>query len=331
MFDILVTVKNICKYIRIKGFSYFRLLCEIQFVYKFIMTIIVGLAVFMLLSVELQVTAKSVVVSLCVFVFQGMSLCAFSFPEKMLLKTLGIKINTLLFIRLLLLSIPFFLLNVFIGLIIATIGSLFVISLQGISFRKSKRLPAFYMQTSYQWLSSFRRGGLWIQSAGFLLFAIALFQGNENMLNVAFGWLMCAPCFMSYCFNIPDSRFWLVSYRSVGFLLKSKLVELLLNTSLPALICLPLVAIFMPAALILFLKLFAAFLFIDLLIFYSYYLCYPSILMPFICLVFLISTWSAMMLMHPEITVIVSAPALLLLHILTIQNLKSILYATPAP
>ena len=322
-------MEKVCKYIRIKITSLIRLFGDIPFVYKLIIVALLCFAVYALIIAPVDFTIESVTVCLCVFALTSVKFCSFSFSEKVLLKTLDIKILPLFFIRLVLLTIPFFLLNPYIGMIMISAGSMcaYFLSKVEIDGRKAKAFPSFYRKTSYQWLSSFRKGGLWVLSAGFLLFAIALYVGNNDMLYVAFGWLMCVPCAIA----LSDVRAWLVNYKNVSFLLRCKLLELFFNASLPALVCLPLVAVFIPAALILFIKLFAAFLFIDLLMFYSCYLCYPSILMPIVCLVFLISTWSAMMLMHPEITVIVSAPALLLLHILTIQNLKSILYVTPAP
>ena len=334
VFNILVIVENIYKYIRIKALSSIRLFHEIPYVYMFVMTLIVCFAGYILLSLvslDLQVTVKSAVICLCIFVLPGMSLCTFSFSEKVLLKTLGIKIVPLLLIRLLLLSIPFFILNVFIGLIVTTVGSLCVILLQEINVRNSKwRLPVFYRQSSYQWLSSFRRGGLWMLIAGFLLFVIALYHGNENMACAAFGWLLCVPCFMSY-FGVPDSRLWLANYRSIGFLLKSKLVELLINATLPALVCLPLAAIFLPVYLPMFMRLSVVFLFVDLLFFYCTYLCYPSKIMPFICSSIIISVSLVLIVMHPFMSMSLPVPLLFVLHILYIQNLKSVLYVSITP
>jgi len=334
VFNILVIVKNICRYIKIKGLSSLRLFYEIPFVYKLVMTLVVGLTGYIflsLVSLDLQFTAKSAIVCLCIFVLLGIYLCAFSFSEKVLLKTLGIKIIPLLFIRLLLLSIPFFILNVHIGLIVATAGSLCVMSLQEVNVGKSKwRVPAFYRQSSYQWLSSFRRGGLWILIVGFMFFAIALYQSNENMASVAFGWLICVPCFMSY-FGVPDSRFWLANYGSVGFLLKSKLVELFINAMLPALVCLPLAAIFLPVYLPMFMRISVAFLFVDLLFFYCTYLCYPSKIMPFICSFIIITLSLVLIVMHPVLSIFLSVPLLSVLHIISVQNLKSVLYVNITP
>ena len=326
IFDILVTVENIYKYIRIKGLSSVRLFFEIPFVYKFVMLTFTVMISFMLLSVDLQANVKNVAVCLCIYVLLGVSICSFSFPEKLLLKTLRVNIFAALFLRLLLLSIPFFLLDIYIGLIVVTAGSLCVIFLKDVYIRKSKRLPSFYRKTSYQWLSSFRRGGLWVLVAGFLLFAIAIYHDNENMMYAAFGWIMCVPCIMSYPFNIPDSRFWIANYKSVHFLLKSKLLELLINASLPALVCLSLVAIFMPAFLLLFVRLTAVFLFVDLLIFYCVYLNYPSLFMAFINIFILITVWLVVVFMHPVLSVYISVPLLLMLHVLAVQNLKSELY-----
>ena len=325
MFDIFVTVGNICKYIRIKWLSSVRLFFEIPFIYKLVMAVFAGLGGFLLLSLDLQINAKSMTVCICIFVLLGVSICSFSFREKILLKTIGVKIFAALFIRLLLLSIPFFLLDIYIGLIAGTAGSLCVILLQGVNIRKSKRLPSFYRKTSYQWLSSFRRGGLWVLIIGFLLFAIALYHGNENMMSAAFGWLMCVPCLMSY-FNIRDSRFWLANYNSVHYMLKSKLLELFVNASLPALICLFLVAIFMPVHLLLFVKLSTIFLFVDLLIFYCVYLNYPLFIMAFINIFIIISVLLVVVFMHPVLSIYISAPLLLVLHVLAVQNLKSEIY-----
>ena len=324
-------VGNINKYIRIKGLSSVRLFYEIPFVYKLVMVVFTGLAFYTLLSVDLQMTAKSVAICLCVFVLLGISLCNISFPEKILLKTVGVNIFVALFIRLLLLSIPFFLIDLYIGLITTTAGSLFVILLQDVNIHKSKRLPSFYRKTSYQWLSFFRRGGLWVLVAGFSLFVIALYHGNENMMCVAFGWLMCVPCFMSYYFNIPDSRFWLANYKSVHFLLKGKLLELLINAMLPALICLLLITFLMPVHLFLFLKLSAIFLFLDLLTFYCVYLNYPSLFMAIINIFIIITLWLVVVFMHPLLSVYLSVPLLLVLHVLAVQNLKSELYANVTP
>ena len=327
MFYILAKVEKICKYIRIKGLSSIRLFYEIPFVYKLVMAIAIGFAGYILLSVELQVAVKTVVVCLCIFVLLGMSLCSLSFREKVLLKTLCVNIFAVLYIRLLLLSIPFFLINIYIGLIVATTGSLCVILLQGVNADKSKqRLPSFYRKTSYQWLSSFRRGGLWVLVAGFLLFVIALYHGNENMMYASFGWLMCAPCIISY-YTASELRFWLVIYKSGRFLLKSKLTELLINALFPALICLPSVAFFMSAQLLVIVEILMALLFVNVLLFYSLYLFYPSGLRTIIFDILIMSVWPTMTMVHPEVSVVLSVLVLPILHILTIQNLKSTLYA----
>ena len=322
-------MEKICKYLRVKITSLIRLFGDIPFVYKLIMMALLCFAVYALIIAPVDFTIESIAICLCVFALTSVKFCSFSFSEKVLLKTLDIKILPLFFIRLVLLSIPFFLLNPYIGLVMISAGSMcaYFLSKVDIDGHKAKAFPSFYRKASYQWLSAFRRGGLWMLTVGFLLFVIALYVGNNNMLYAVFGWLMCVP----FAIALSDVRAWLVNYKGVSFLLRRKLVELLFNASLPALICLPLVAIFMSAALILFVKLFIAFLFVDLMMFYGYYMCYPSPIKTFFCSVFLISTWSVMMLMHPVVTVTLSAPVLLLLHLLTIQNLKSILYVKPAP
>ena len=325
-------MEKTCKYLRIKTTSLIRLFGDIPFVYKFILVALLCFVVYALISVQVDFTIESVAVCMCVFALTSFKLCSFSFSEKVLLKTIGIKILSLFFIRLVLLSIPFFLLNPYIGLVMITAGSVCTYFLSKVvaDSRKAKVFRSFYRKTSYQWLSSFRSGGLWIQVVGFLLFAIALYHGNENMACVAFGWLMCVPCFMSY-FGVPESRFWLVNYKNVRFLLKSKMVELLINAVFPALVCLPLAAIFLPAHLPMFMRLSVSFLFVDLLLFYCIYLCYPSKIMPFICSFIIISLWMIIIVMHPFMWIYLSIPLLLVLHVLSVQNLKSVLYVNITP
>ena len=323
---------KISKYFRIKITSLIRLFGDIPFVYKLIVMALLCFAVYALISVQVDITIENVAVCMCVFALTSVKFCSFSFSEKVLLKTLDINILPLFFIRLVLLSIPFFLLNPYIGLVMITAGSVCAYFLSKVvaDSRKAKVFRSFYRKTSYQWLSSFRSGGLWIQVAGFLFFVIGLFHGNENMACAAFGWLMCVPCFMSY-FGVPESRFWLVNYRSVRFLLRSKLVEMFINAVLPALVCLPLAAIFMPAHLYVFMRFSAAFLFVDLLLFYCTYLCYPSKIMPFICSFIIITLSFVVIMMHPVMWMYLYVPLLLVLHVLSVQNLKSVLYVNITP
>ena len=321
-------MNRLFKYITIKGLSCFRLFRDIPFIYKALLVVIIGLTIYVLAEAQIMASITNVMVCLCVFVLVGIKLCSLPFSETILLKTLELKVLPFLFIKCLLLSIPFFVLNIYIGLVMITIGSICVYLLSGINIRNAKAFPSLYRKTSYQWLSSFRREGLWVLLVGFILFVIALYNDNSNMLRAVFGWLMCVPCFVSY-YNTPDTQAWLVNYKGVSFLLRSKLVELLFNASLPTLICLPLVAVFIPADTFLFVKLFVAFHFVNLIMFYSNYLCYPAKLMSIFCSFILILLGLVIMFMHPEIAIAASVPVLLLLHILTIQNLKSVLYVAP--
>ncbi|MDR2915771.1 MAG: hypothetical protein LBV74_13205 [Tannerella sp.] len=319
--------EKIYKYIRLKSLSLVRLWREIPFVYQVVMLAVISLAIYALIQFRVPVSVKSLSVGLCVFVLAGVPICSFSFPEKILLKSLGLKLFPLFMIRCFLLSVPFFILNVYFGLVMVTVGLICVYFLSKVNFRSGKGFPSFYKKTSYQWLSGYRTGGVWALISGFLFFAVALYHKNENMSCVAFGWLMCVPCFVSYYTKMLDARIWLVNYRSASFLLRCKLIELLVNALLPALICLPALMIFMPAYILLFIRLLFVFLFIDMLFLYSYYLCYPSMIMSGLCCILLVMIWSVITWMHPVISVYMSAPLLLLLHILTIQNLKSIRHA----
>lgn len=322
--------EKIYKYIRLKGLSLVRLWREIPFVYRILMLAVISLAIYVLILLHVPVSVKSLSVGLCVFVLVGMYVCSFSFSEKIVLKSLGIKLFPLFMIRCFLLSIPFFILNVHIGLVTVSLGLVCVYFLSKVNFRSGKSLPSVYKKTSYQWLSAYRSEGVWVLIAGFLFFAVALYHKNENMSCVALGWLMCVPCFISYYAKMPEAQIWLISYRSASFLLRCKLIEMLINALLPALICIPAVMIFMPAYILLFIKLLFVFLFVDLLLLYSCYLCYPSIIMSFLCCFLFVMIWSVVTLMHPVVSACISAPFLLLLHIIVIQNLKSIRYVEPA-
>lgn len=319
---------QVFKYMMIKGLSFVRMLREIPFIYQLILAAVTGLSIYVLVQIQLNLNLTNVMIALGVFILTGVYVCSFSFSEKILLKTLKIKMFPVFLIKSLLLSIPFFLLDISVGLITLLIGAPCGYLLSGVSVRKGKSYPVFYKKSAYQWLSAFRKEGLWVLVIGFLCFGIALFHGNKNMLCAAFACLMCVPCFISY-YRMPDSRIWLVNYRNTSFLIRSKLTELFMNALLPALVCLPLIAIWQPVYMLFFAKLLLLFLFVDILCLYCYYLAYPSEVMSVLCSILIIVVWSVLMFMHPLLSLITSPLLLLLLHVVTIQNLKSILYVTP--
>lgn len=322
-------MRRISEYMVIKGLSFVRMLREIPFIYQLVLTAVVGLSAYALVQIQLNINLTHIIIALGIFILADVYVCSFSFSEKILLKTLKIKMFPVFLIKSLLLGIPFFLLDISVGLITLIVGTPCGYLLSGVSVREGKSHPVFYKKSAYQWLSAFRKEGLWFLIAGFLCFGIALFHGNKNMLCAAFACLMCVPCFISY-YRMPDRRIWLVNYRNASFLIRSKLTELFINALLPALICLPLIAIWQPVYILFFAKLLLLFLFVDILCLYCYYLGYPSEVMSMLCSILIIVVWSVLMFMHPLLSLIISPLLLLLLHIVTIQNLKSILYVTPA-
>jgi len=327
-FYIWVCMNKLYLYLRLRSVSFYRMLREIPFVYLFLLLGVAGIAVYGLMRVDVEATGRNVIISLCVFIM-ACSAIRIACSEKILLKSLNISLTMVSVVKYLLLSIPFFFLNLYIGLSAVAIAWVYAVIHSKITNRPSnKKMCVFYKKTSYQWLSSFRQEGVWILLIGLFCFGIALYHKNEQMLCVVFGLLLCLPSFMSY-YRMVDNKKWLMIYKNASFLMRGKLIELVVNTIMLATVCLLLVAIFAPEHIVLFALLTLTFLYVNILTFYCYYSHYPSMLMSSVCNICLLSISVVLVVINPVIAFFVINAFFCVSHILAIQNLKYTLYVIP--
>lgn len=321
-------MSNLYLYLKLRGVSFYRMLRDVPFVYLFLLLGIAGIAVYRLMHIDVEATGRNVIISLCVFVM-GCRAIRMARSERVLLKSLNISLVMVAVVKYLLLSIPFFFLNVYIGLSAVATAWIYAVIQSKITNRHShKTMPVFYKKTAYQWLLYFRQEGFWILLIGLLCFFIALYHKNEQMLCVVFGLLLCIPAFFSY-YRMVDNKKWLMIYKNASFLMRSKLIELVVNTLIPAVFCLLSVVVFMPEQIVLFFLLTLAFLYVNILTLYCYYLHYSSMLMSSVTNICLLSVSVAFVMISPVIAFCVISAFFVVAHILAIQNLKYTLYVVP--
>ena len=319
---------NLQLYFRLKGLSYYRILREFPLIYLFLIAASVCAAIYGLTQIHVAFSAPNTAICLIVFIAICQQFFRISHAEKILLKSLHINILTIYIVEYVMASLLFLLLNIPIGLITIAVGVIFAFIQSKEKTRTNKKIYAFYKNTSYQWLSSFRQEGVWISFVCFFFFVVALYHENDNMLKVAFGSLICIPCYFAY-YKIPDNKAWLRIYKSSAFLMRSKLIELIINTVVPTTVYLLTAIVFRPEDPLSFALLALSLLGVNMLFFYCYYVCYPSILMSLVCFICLLSACAVLAVIYPEIVVFASCLLFCILHIIAIQNINATLYVTP--
>lgn len=309
-------------YLKLLGKSYWRLFREFPIVLQCLLLLVISGTFYFLAITEFSGSLTNYTVLYLLFFLAGRWACRISSSEKVLLSLLNIPVLHIRALRCILLSLPFFLLNVGVGAILLTLGTLTVVFLPE-RIKRNRAFPAFYVPASYQWLGMYRQSGVWTLSAGFLLLLIGLWHHNTNMVCFFLGWIILVPCFMAY-YNADPPQF-LTIYKNCRFLMWRKMCELVVNSTIPLLVSFILVLTVDFVHAVLYLKLTFLFVFISLLLFYSRYICYPHTLTALVLSVILIVVSFVSLRVYPLAASVVCLFLLPLLHFLAINNLKTFL------
>lgn len=319
--------KQTLLYFRLKSKSNYRLWKEFPWIIRLLLMGGFFIIAYFLFISHIDISLINYTIALGVYLLLGLKLCRLNPSETVLLKVLKISQIQIRLIKCLLLGIPFFLLDIYTGLIAITIGAGIVVLIAD-KRPNQKTLRAFYKATSYQWLSMFRSEGCWLLLAGFILLIIALFHGNRNMTCFTLGWLFLIPCIAAYYYRQKDPKQWLRVYKDASSLLRKKLTEVLQNTMILLVVCVPLVLIFDWSAYWLYTRLFLLLIIGNVLFFYGYYACYPGMLTAMIVTGIVIFILYLLYVIAPVFFIPAGLLLLVILHILSIQNLKSAIYGT---
>lgn len=314
-------------YFHLKSKSNYRLWKEFPWIIRLLLMGGIFIIAYLLFISHIDISLINYAIALVVYLLLGLKLCRLNPSETVLLKVLKISQIQIRLIKCLLLGIPFFLLDIYTGLIVLTIGAGVVVLIAD-KRSNQKTLRVFYKATSYQWLSMFRSEGCWLLLAGLILLVIALFHGNRNMTYFTLGWLFLIPCIAAYYYRQKDPKQWLRVYKDASFLLRKKLTEVLQNTMILLVVCVPLVLIFDWSAYWLYTRLFLLLIMGNVLFFYGYYACYPGMLTAMIVTGIVIFILYLLYVIYPVLFIPAGLFLLVILHILSIQNLKSAIYGT---
>lgn len=225
-----------------------------------------------------------------VFVFMGIRICHMTRQEKLLLDGLHVPLALVFLFRCWILSLPFFLLDKWAGLLSATIGTVVVVYLSvyrmrhttGGSSSLSRNLRfRGSIAAAYQWIARYRTDVIWIIFIGWIMHLVALINDNPNMVYVAMGIMVFVPCFLVY-YKQQDPMSFLRIYKSASYLMKRKTIELFVCSIVPLCWCLPVSCAVFPDETKSFIALSVAFLYANMLFMYSSYAFYPYIFMSFI-------------------------------------------------
>lgn len=327
MYNKQLSYRQTLLYFRLKSKSYYRLWKEFPWMIRLLFAAVLFIIAYFLIISHLNASLTNYTIASGVYILLGLKLCWLNPSEAVLLKVLQIPQIQVRVIICLCLSIPFFLLDIYAGLIAVVFGTAVVVLIAD-QRSNPKATRSFYKATSYQWLSMFRSGGRWLLLAGFIFLIIALYHGNRNMACFSLGWLFLIPCLAAYYYRQKDPMQWLRVYKNASFLLRKKLTEVLQNTIVLLVVCVPLVLIFDYSAYWLYIQLFLLLIMGNVLFFYGYYACYPGMLTAMVVTGIVIFILYLLYVIYPVFFIPAGLLLLVILHIISIQNLKSAIYGT---
>lgn len=310
-------------YFKLLARSRGRLFMEFPWVLRLLFVFLFGGGVYLLANLPFSPSVRNFAIVFVAFFLLGQLFCRLSPQEKVLLTFLKIPVLWIRVIKCLFISVFFFLVDVWVGLLAAIPGT-FAVAFYSGGTSRNVRILSFYVPASYQWLGMFRRSGIWVLSAGMLLLLIALWHRNTNMVCFCLGWIICLPAFLTY-FGQPDVKKFMSVYTSSRLLLRMKIREFLLNSSIPLVLCVALIFLFDFANAGLYLRFILFFLYADLLLFYFSYICYPHILTALVSCAFFVYISAGFFFSYPLITVLAGCLFWVLLHWFAVINLKSII------
>lgn len=266
-----------CIYFRLKGLSYYRIFRELPLLIQLLLLSICFAVGYTLLTNEIRLSTDHYLYSLVAFVLMGQWFCKPSPKEEVLIKSLKLPLGSIQLTYCMLLSIPFGLVSVYLGLFVGGIGSVATLLLSRINKSLKIVYPSFYQSSAYQWLSVWRVEGIWLYLFGIFLTIMGMVNDNNRLVCFSLIGSICVPCFFSYC-KRQDPIAFLNIYKSIPLLLKKKTIELLSNSFLSVSGCLVVLLLLKPSGFLSFLWVVGAGLFANLLLMYAYYVCYPSVI-----------------------------------------------------
>ena len=320
-------MKNLHLYIKLKILSYYRLYNEFPLFIRFLFLGILLLCGYILATSYLVLSLTHYLYCLVAFLVVGNWFCKLNAKEKILIQILNIPIRALFFIRCFLVSLPFIILNLTIGVSVFLTGSFFLYFFNQIKHECKFTIPTPYSLSSYQWISSWRAEGLWLYFTGIIFTLAGLYSRNENLICFSLIWITCLPCFLAYN-TYTDSRYFLIIYKSTSFILIRKTTELIYNI---------LISLIIPVTLILIFKFFSLLILYciigvtisSLFLLYSYYCCYPNRLQAIVIFGMTLIASGTILSEIPLAGIFCSLFLLCILYFIAYLNLKSIVYAEP--
>lgn len=312
--------------------SYGRLFYDFPIAAQLLFVVIAIIVSYVLIEVVLAQTILNYTISIVVFVVFGRWGCRIKPSELILLKNLNVSVLSVTALKCLLLAVPFFLLDLITGILVATIGLTTVIGLllceikySGLFMRLKKNRFSFCLPfaSAYKWIAACRSEALLVELFVLILYAVALKIGNLNMACVMAGLSICVPSFVA-CYELSDSKAFLRIYKSTKLLMWQKFTETVLFSSIPLILCFTAICCVFPSDIELLIYLFVGFLYINLLMMYTSYLFFPNILMALIWNFILLILSVVFVVIFSRISIVLFIILLVSLHYLSIQNLKTI-------
>lgn len=320
-------MENLQIYIKLKILSYYRLYNEFPLFIRFLFLGILLLCGYILATSYLVLSLTHYLYCLVAFLVAGNWFCKLNAKEKILIQILNIPIRPLFFIRCFLVSIPFIILNLTIGISVLLTGSIFLYFFNRIKYERKFIIPTPYSLSAYQWISTWRAEGLWLYLAGLLFTLAGIYSRNENLICFSLIWITCLPCFLAYN-TYTDSRYFLVIYKNTSLILIRKTAELIYNILISLIIPVTLIVIFKSFSLPILYCIIGVTV-SSLFLLYSYYCCYPNRLQAIVIFGMTLIVSSAIISEIPLAGIICSLFLLSILYFIAYLNLKSIVYAEP--
>ena len=272
-----------------------------------------------------------------VFVAVGTGVCRIGRTELALLDELGIRPVFVFVDRCLLLSVPFFLLDAWAGLLAATVGTAVTtmlscyrlrhLSAGGGSILRRLRFGG-PLAAAYVWIAGYRSGALWAGLIGGALLLLALANGNADMAGVSIGVMVCAPALTVY-YRHPDPSPFLRVYRSAAYLVRRKATEGALCTLIPIGWSLPLSVAAFPDRAGWLAGVAGLSVYVAMVLLYAAYAFYPHLLTSIVVAGALIMGSAVWLSVVPVGVAVASLAAILVgLHGLSIYNMKHFLWPT---
>ena len=313
-------------YLKIRSLSLFRLLKELPFIGQAICLVGVLVVGYVLFKLNIELQMKPFIVLAAVQFALSYMAATPTEKETVLLLTLRIPLWKVRLLRIVAVSIPFFLINP-----IMAVGSTCFSLLLSLTKNHKRatlrvfRLPMPFRKPAYRWVATFRREGIAAIAIGFILSMLSCVHGNLNLGYVSAAIIICAPCFFSTYRDEPLP--FLRAYPTTKRLLMCKITDNVVNSLRLLLLTLPAALFWLWCGEWRFTALLPAFMAANLLIEAPRYLCYPMLLLALI-LLFALAIVVAVIAAHLSLwaMVVFFLALLLLLYLIAYFNLDSVIY-----